>query len=91
MEHGGVDEHSGMARPSPPRSRLIAGADVDNPTLRKLPDRGRPAGRATGHAQLFHVAICACKDERTEAAERIGGRPVGPVVGRGQLKKTLNW
>ncbi len=90
MEHSGVGEASGMDRPGLPRSRLIAGADVDNPTPQSCriaagPPAGiRTAGLTTWHAQLCRAAIRACKDERTEAAERIGGRPVALASGRGQ-------
>ena len=56
MEHSGVDEPSGMDWPGLRRSRLMVGADMDDATQHRLPDRGRladlawkaPAGLATG-------------------------------------------
>jgi hypothetical protein len=77
-----------MDRPGQPRSRPIVGADVDNATLPRLPDRSRPADLArkapadlaTRHAQLFHTATRAHDDGRNEAAERTWRQADGPVV-----------
>jgi hypothetical protein len=46
LEHNSVDEPSGMDWPGLPRSRLIIGADMDDATQHRLPDRGRRADLA---------------------------------------------
>ena len=101
LEHSGVDEPSCRTSLAYHRSRVIVAADVDNATLQRLSNRGRPAdlawearvGLATAMPSCSTLPSGPAEDGRTEAAEwawRQAGRPCGLGLGSTNAARTAS-